>query len=116
LHKLKRHVAARRARLWWDYPPCCPASNKHIYFTILQIVESAFRTSVLASQPGDLYSTMGTTAEQTLLDAPQALSLEKPLLPAAHPESRQQPPESTDINGMFCREVPVSYTRDGGCW
>ena len=33
-------------------PPCCPALNKHTYFTILQIVESAFRTSVLASQAG----------------------------------------------------------------
>jgi len=45
LYKLKKHVAAQRARLWWDYPQCCPAPNKHTYFTILQIVESAFRTS-----------------------------------------------------------------------
>jgi len=27
-------------------PPSRPASNKHAYFTVLQIVESAFRTSV----------------------------------------------------------------------
>jgi len=46
LYKLKRHAAARRTRLWWDYPQCCLAPNKHTYFTILQIVESAFRTSL----------------------------------------------------------------------
>jgi len=46
LHKLKRHFAARRTQLWWDYPPCCPAPNKHTYFTVLQIVESAFHTSI----------------------------------------------------------------------
>jgi len=46
LYKLKRHVAARRAQLLWDYPPCCPEPNKHTYFTILQIVESAFCTSL----------------------------------------------------------------------
>jgi len=42
---LKRHIAAQHAQLWWDYPPCRPAPNKHTYFTILQIVESAFGTS-----------------------------------------------------------------------
>jgi len=47
LYKLKRHVAARHARLWWDYPPCRPALNKHTYFTVLQVVESAFCTSFL---------------------------------------------------------------------
>jgi len=46
LYKLKRHVAARRARLWWDYLPCCLVPNKHTYFTVLQIVESAFRKSI----------------------------------------------------------------------
>jgi len=46
LYKLKRHVAARRAQLWWDYPPCHPVPNKHPYFTVLQIVESAFRMSI----------------------------------------------------------------------
>jgi len=45
LYKLKRQVAARRARLWWDNPPCRAVPNKHTYFTILQIVESAFRRS-----------------------------------------------------------------------
>jgi len=45
LYKLKRQVAARHARLWWDYPPCRPVPNKHTYLTILQIVESAFHTS-----------------------------------------------------------------------
>jgi len=45
LYKLKRHVAAWCARLRWDYPLCRPAPNKHTYFTILQIVESAFCTS-----------------------------------------------------------------------
>jgi len=48
LYKLKRHVAAQHARLWWDYPLCRPAPNKHAYFTILQIVESAFCTSLLS--------------------------------------------------------------------
>jgi len=46
LYKLKRYVAARHAQLWWDYPPCRPAPNIHTYFTILQIVESAFCTSL----------------------------------------------------------------------
>jgi len=113
---LKRHVAAQRAQLWWDYTPCCPVLNKHTYFTVLQIVESAFYTSVLASQAGDLYSTVGATVERTLLGTPRALSSEESPLPAAHPESRQQPPEATDINGMFCREGPVSHTRGWGCW
>jgi len=49
LYKLKRHVAAWRTRLWWDYPPCRLALNKHTYFTVLQIVESAFHTSFLLS-------------------------------------------------------------------
>jgi len=116
LYKLKRHVAALHARLRWDYPPCRLAPNKHTYFTILQIVKSAFHTSVFVSQAGDLYSTVGATVERTLLGAPRALSSEEPPLPAAHPESRQQPPEAADINGMFCREGPVSRTRGRGCW
>jgi len=49
LYKLKRQVAAGRTRLWWDYPPCCLVPNKHIHFTILQIVESVFNTSTCAS-------------------------------------------------------------------
>jgi len=49
LYKLKRQVAARRAQLWWDYPPCCLVPNKHTYFTVLQIVESAFCTSIGSS-------------------------------------------------------------------
>jgi len=55
---LKRHFAAQHAQLWWDYPPCCPVLNKHTYFTALQIVESAFRTSVFdyADRPSDLPS------------------------------------------------------------
>uniref|UniRef100_A0A8B9C2W5 RING-type E3 ubiquitin transferase n=1 Tax=Anser brachyrhynchus TaxID=132585 RepID=A0A8B9C2W5_9AVES len=34
------------ARLWWGYSSCCPALNKHTYFTISLIVEFAFCTSV----------------------------------------------------------------------
>jgi len=43
---LKKHVTVRHARLWWGYPLYCPSPNKHTYFTILQIVESAFRMSM----------------------------------------------------------------------
>jgi len=51
---LKRHFAARHAQLWWGYPPCRLAPNKHNYFTILQIVESAFRMLVMLQTISDM--------------------------------------------------------------
>jgi len=93
-----------------------PGTEKHTYFTILQIVKSAFCTTVLASQPGDLYPTVGVTVEWMLLGTLSEISSEEPPLLAAHPKSRKQPPEAVDINHMFCREGPVSRTHCQGCW
>jgi len=64
---LKRQVAAWHTRLWWDYPPCRPAPNKHTYFTILQIVESAFRTST-CQDVSPLNAVIQTTIEYVSTD------------------------------------------------
>ena len=45
-YTLKKQVTVWHAWLWWGYPPCYPTPNKHTYFTILQMVESVFRTSM----------------------------------------------------------------------